>query len=377
MRIAIDLLWVRVGKVGGTEAYTRSILDSIIQYDQDNDYVLLVSEDNEYSFRSLADSGNIEIKTCKVKSARAWKRIIWENIFLHKVLKDLKLDLIFIPIYFKPFLYGVKIPCICTIHDLQAFHYPEYFSVGKRLFLKLNWAYTCKSANYILTDSDFCKQDIINHYPVSKNKVETLYVPVPNKNSTDVFEELKVLYQIEHQGFFYCVSSLLPHKNLETIFRFMSEYKKKDNTMKLVISGVGGNEKQILELIYNLKIEQNVVFTGFITDEERDSLYQHCYMFLFPSIFEGFGIPPIEAMQFGAKTIMTKKSCLYETSKGYAYYVEEPKDVKQWLHMVESVREVPAKIYIFDEYQEKYILQQLLTIFRKVFDKTSNKKTHI
>ncbi len=371
MRIAIDLLWVRVGKVGGTESYIRSILDAIITYGSKHSYILLVSEDNAYSFHELGKNSNIEIKQCNVKSALPWRRIIWENLSLHKVLKTMDLDLIFIPIYFKPFLYKTTIPCVCTIHDLQAIHYPEYFSCLKRLFLIFNWRYTCKSADYILTDSDFCKQDIIAHFPAAKKKVETVYVPVPKSNHIDQFPGLKDRYQIEEQKYFYTVSSLLPHKNLETIFRMMKEYQSIEPNMKLVISGVGGQEEKVLELVTELGLQNTIFFTGYISDEERDSLYQHCYMFLFPSIFEGFGIPPIEALQFGVKTIMTSKSCLYETSKGYAYYVEDAKSVEQWLSVIEQASTREAKVFDFPEYQEDYILNQLLAIFQKVIKEKS------
>ena len=357
MRIGIDLLWVRVGICGGTESFIRNLLDGFAEYDRENEYVLFVAKDNQYSFTKYEKYKNMTLKECNVFCASAAKRIVWENLHLDREAGKENLDVMFIPVYSKPVTYGSKIPYISVIHDLQALHYPEYFSLKRRLFLKMIWWYACKSSKRVITISNYCKEDLIKHYPFVKNKIETIYDPVLTKHSEMKMEELEEKYQIVAEQYFYCVSSMLPHKNLDTIFKVMQKRKAKGMTMeKLVLSGVGGEEEKVRKIIQELGIEKLVVLTGFVSDAERDCLYENCRMFLFPSIFEGFGMPPIEAMRKGKNVVMTDKTCLKEVTEGKAIYVENPFDVEEWMKRIEQAKETQPKVEKFERYNPENIV---------------------
>ncbi len=363
MRIGIDLLWVRVGVCGGTEAYIRSLMDGFMEYAPQHEYVLFVAKDNAESFEAYAKYPNVTIHVCNINCANQGKRILWENCFLDKAAKTENVEVMFVPVYSKPMTHGSGIPYVCVIHDLQAMHYPEYFSKGKRLFLKYTWGKVCKTSDEVITISNYCKDDLIEHYPVVKNKIVTIYNPVVCEESGLDFQDLEKKYGIEKNKYFYCVSSMLPHKNLNTILQVMKNLKDNQNKdEKLVISGVGGNTQAISEVLKDFNIEEQVILTGFVSNQERDCLYENCKMFLFPSIFEGFGIPPIEALQKGKNVVMTQKSCLKEVTEGRAIYVDDPMNVEEWVEKIEVAQKKTARVEVFENYKLENVIKQYIDV---------------
>jgi len=223
MRIGIDLLWVRVGICGGTEAFIRNLLDGFGEYAGEEEYVLFVAKDNAESFRHYEEHPCMKLHVCDVCCANQAKRILWENRKLDKEASAVGVDVMFIPVYSKPMTHGSGIPYISVIHDLQALHYPQYFSLLKRIFLKYVWWNTCRTADMVVTISEFCKEDLIAYYPYVRDKIRTIYNPIISKPSGLEAAYIEGKYNICQNQYFYCVSSLLPHKNLETILKVMQQ----------------------------------------------------------------------------------------------------------------------------------------------------------
>ncbi len=370
MRIGMDLLWVRTGICGGTESYIRNLLDGFLKYDWENEYVLFVANDQVYSFQKYARAPRMRLRICHVKSANRIRRILWENLYLDAAAARCGVDAMFVPVYSKPAAHVSGVPYVSVIHDFQAMHYPQYFSIAKRYFLKYAWKQTVQTSGRLVTISETVRKDLIRYYPAAKNKAVTIYNPVITKYcglSADVIERR---YKIRRMEYFYCVSSLLPHKNLDTILQTIKELP--DST--LVISGVGQRES-LQRKLDAYRIADRVVLTGFVTDEVRDCLYENCRLFLFPSVFEGFGMPPVEAMRRGKRTVTTRCASLWEVTQGKAVYVKKPYSVTEWKEKIQYALTLPEETVSFPEYETGEIVRRYQQLFLELRDR--NVQPHI
>lgn len=366
MIIGINLLWVRPGKNGGTESYIRNILDGLMLYPGENqEYYLYVSKDNCKSFEKYFGNSNFKKRLCEIETASQRKRIIWENMYLNKKGITDGLDVWFMPVYSRPVFMSKKVPVITVIHDIHAIHYPEYFSKLRNLFFRLSWWWDCKTSAKIITISNFCKEDIMKHYHVPEEKIQVIYNPIITNKTHYDFSLLEEKFGIKDNDYYYTVSSLAKHKNLITLLNAMKKLKESGETRKLLITGVkvnAGNE--IEKYVSKNNLQDVVVFTGFISNEERDSLYDHCKLFLFPSVFEGFGMPPIEAMRRGVPVITTKETSIFEVTQGEAEYVDNPYDVDEWVNKIRKEYCATEKEFIIFDIET--ITSKYVSVFGKI-----------
>lgn len=373
MKIGIDLLWLRPGKNGGTESYIRNLITGFATYDDRNEYTLFVSRDNADSFNiyTRIDSG-IRLEICPIDSSNRIRRIAWENLNLDNLAKKTGMDVMFIPVYSMPHKKKSNgIPYVVTIHDLQGLHYPEYFTNIRLGFLKRKWKYASEEADRIVAISNFTKRDIIENYKAASDKVITIYNPVITGESAPISELSK--WGLKAEDYYYCVSSLLPHKNLYTLIDTFAYRKKKGHEEILVISGVGGEsvaKAELVKKIESLGIKDNIRFTGFVSDAERNLLYQNCRAFLFPSVFEGFGMPPIEALMFGRPTVTTEKTCLKEVTCSKAIYVKDPFDTKEWSDAIDRAVSEDREFGLSGE-SDRFNLENITREYLEIFESFS------
>ena len=134
---------------------------------------------------------------------------------------------------------------------------------------------------------------------------------------------------------------------------------------KLVISGVStGHIDEFNKMIEEVK--DNIILTGFVSNDERNELIKKCNVFLHPSIFEGFGMTPVEATILGAKVITTSETAIPESTMNKCIYVKNPYDEKEWIEKIESIQNIKAEPYDYPEYNPNVIAREYLDLFKKV-----------
>ncbi len=369
LTFAVDLLWVRPGMVGGTEVVIRHILDGWRDGQESFHAVLIVSQDNAESFASYGEDERFSLLTAPVKSAGIAGRIIWQNLHLSGFLKKNGLTDCFSPVYDRPYL-NLGIRYITTVHDIQAYHYPEYHPFHEVAYSKMIWRADRKRSVWNICISDHVRQDIVKEFRFRNDRLDTIYDPV-TLDPTDQadFDEVKGKYGIEEGEYFYTVSQMIPHKNTVTLLKVFAAIRDRNEPLprRLLISGISGNaSEEVRRILADLKLEDIVTLTGYVSDSERNSLCSHCRAFLFPSVFEGFGMPPVEAMMLGVPVITTRCTCIPEVTQELADYVSDPYDADEWIGMMKAPSNRSGELDA-SRYDRNAIAARYLEVIRKNF----------
>lgn len=188
----------------------------------------------------------------------------------------------------------------------------------------LNAIYTAKQ---VITISEYTSQSIIKHFNLSKNKIKMIYEGVDlerfNPLNAQKFEFDK--FGIVPQKYILYVGNVYPHKNIERLVNVFNKLKqtKVDKDIKLVL--VGKKDyffELVMQQVKKLGLEESVIFPGYVSDEQLISLYEECLFYVFPSLYEGFGLPPLEAIAMGAPVLISNSTCLPEIFGEHVEYFD-------------------------------------------------------
>lgn len=314
MKIAIDAHSLGT-QAGGNETYYRQLIRGLAQDGSDNRYTLL----HTHPF-SLPEA---------VQDARFTLRKIPRNPLL-RLAAALPLALwqirpdIFHCQYIKPLWSSGK--TVVTIHDLAHEHHPEFFRPSEVRRMKTLVRWTARKANHILTVSEFSAADIASRFGVPREKITVAYQAAsPDFHPRDkqtCQEHLARTYAIRAPFLLY-VGRIQARKNLLRLVEAYGRVRQRGAAAALVIVGKKDwQSERLLEKIRELGLESNVHFTGFVPFEDLPLFYNAAEAFIFPSFFEGFGLPVIESMASGVATITSHGSSLEEVAGNGAMLID-------------------------------------------------------
>lgn len=229
-----------------------------------------------------------------------------------------KPDVFFSPTHYAPRFSPV--PCVIAVMDTSYVFYPETFR--KRDLRKLNsWTnYSVKKAKKIITISQSSKNDIIKHYKVPESKVIVVY-PGIKENTMKNNKKLDLSTWGIKGKYILFVGTLQPRKNVERLIEAFSKLKK-DNLQLVIVGKRGWLFEDILTSPKKFGVEKSVVFLDFVSDAELPILYENAQCFVMPSLYEGFGLPVLEAMKYGCPAVVSNVSSLPEVGGDAALYFD-------------------------------------------------------
>lgn len=259
-----------------------------------------------------------------------------EQIGLKRQIEDLKPDLVHFPAVQQPVWLSSNIKVVTTIQDLTTLRFrnpaknPLVFTAKQQVYRWVNHRVAHKS-DALITPTEFVKQDIMQFSGVSAGKVTvTLEAadPLPTPGMP--------VDGLDNSQFIMYLGRPTPHKNLDRLITAFSTLQADNPDLKLVLAG----KKDANYERHAARVQQqgiaNVIFTGFISDQQLRWLYEHCQAYVFPSLSEGFGLPGLEAMLHGAPVVSSNATCLPELYAEAAHYFD-PLDTQDMAHKIQDV----------------------------------------
>jgi len=322
MHIAIDAHSVGT-QLAGNETYAVNLIEALAQIDQVNQYTLYVTRDEAVA--RFADRW----PNFQVKRTLPHTPLVRIPLTLLVELRRSPVDLLHVQYTAPPF---ARCPIVSTIHDLSFEHLPETFTRHSRAQLRLTVRRTARKAARILTLSEFSRRDIIETYAVNPDRV--LVTPAaaparfaPVENETEL-KEIRERYRIK-ANYLLSLGSLQPRKNLARLIEAYASLQKlcsNDQLPQLVFAGKPGwLDDEIYRAARRENRNESIKFVGYVPEKDLPALYSGAICFVYPSFFEGFGLPVLEAMQCGTPVIAGNRTSLPEVT-GEAALLFDPFD---------------------------------------------------
>lgn len=337
MRIGLYTLFLSPGQIGGIETYLRHLVMALGQVDQVNEYILFIGEHNQDLFQDITYPNLKRVKLSFVPAynplpIRVLRRLKIIPPYIIKALNAHPVDLLHYPGTTIDQL-EIETPCVLTMHDIQQEYFPEFFSKKVLTWRKDTFEPSAQKARRIITDSEFTRQTIIEKFNISPQKVKAIHFgvssifrPITNQN---FILKARQKYRLPEKFIFFPANPW-PHKNHARLFESIKLLKQRYHTScRLVLSGVFESEQaQLQSLIMRAGVSDDVHILGYVPYEDMPSIYAAATALIFPSLFEGFGIPILEAMACGCPIICSNTTSLPEIASDAALYID-PRDAAQ------------------------------------------------
>ena len=319
-------------KLTGIGRVLIEVLKRIANINENDEYILFKNFDF-YDYNELANIRNIKLVDINISKNSPLKNIIWHQWAFQMLQKQYKCDIAYIPNF--SLLIWKIIPTVVTIHDLIEFNVPGKFSKLRMVYRKIIDPLMVRNSNYITTVSECSKKDIIKFCGAKEDKIKVITNAVDQKRfklyDKETIDKVLNRHNLEYQSYFLFVGTIdYPGKNIMSIIKAYELLKStKGVKEKLVIIGKNGfNAKIIYDYVNQSTYKESIIFTGYLEDSELPLLYAGCKIFIYLSLYEGFGLPVLEAMSCGVPVICSNTSCFPEVI-GDLDVLVSPLDIKQ------------------------------------------------
>jgi len=371
----IDKKQIRIGidarfygpKQKGLGRYVQKLVNNLEKASPDNQYIIFLRKENWNEYQP----SNPNFK--KVLADYPWYG--WSEQFLLPFkIRQQEVDCMHFPHFNVPIFYSQ--PFIITIHDLILKKFPtrRASTLGPIRYWLKNLAYNLviklalKRAKKIIAVSEYTKEDILKYFDVESDKIKVIYEGSSYEGSSEPLEvgpQQRSDLHADTNPYLLYVGNAYPHKNLERLISAFKKISQEEKKLKLILVG---------ELDYFYKRLQkispaNVIFTDFVSDQRLFNLYQNASLYIFPSLYEGFGLPPLEAMAHNLPVVSSNSSCLPEILGQAAIYFD-PENTDDMINKIKKVLQDK-------ELQKKLISRGQKTIKKYSWQKMAQKTLRV
>ena len=321
MVIAVNTRFLIKGNLEGYGYFIKETLEIIVNQHPQHQFYFLFDRPYDPAFIFSENVHPIVIAP-PARHAVLWK--YWYDVKLPLVLRKIKAD-----VFLSPDGLGsltTRVPQCIVVHDIGIIHQPQFYKKTHVLFYKRYIPKFLNKAKRVATVSQFSKDDLIKHYKVSPEKIDVVYSAVKKIFRPLSFEDQQATKDqyTEAKEYFIYAGAIHPRKNLVNLLKAFSVFKKRQQSnMKLVLAGrMAWKNDAFTRLLRTYKYRNDIVLTGYIEETELVKLIASSYALVYPSLFEGFGVPVLEAMQCHVPALTSKNSSMEEIAAGAGVFFD-------------------------------------------------------
>lgn len=323
MHIGIDAHAIGA-RQGGNETYIRNLIRALAEVDGANRYTIYLA--NARAADEWRNGWATRFPNFDVRLLLPPTPVVRVPVWLAFELRRRPVDVLHVQYTAPPFCAA---PVVVTIHDLAFEHLPETFTRRGAMQLKLTVRRTARQAARVATVSEFSRQDLLRTYRLPPEKVVVTYNGIephftPEPQTTDEAATVRQQFNIA-RDYLLAVGSLQPRKNLVRLIRAYARLRRDNESFAPQLVIVGRKLWLADEVFAEVKQQpwaKDVILTGYVSDEDLPALYRHAAAFVYPSLFEGFGLPPLEAMACGTPVVTSNTSSLPEVVGNAALLID-------------------------------------------------------
>jgi glycosyltransferase involved in cell wall biosynthesis len=328
MKIAIDGRMIQPRSMHGIARYVFELVNCLSFMKTPHQFYLIVENNSPL----LNKPWPTHITPVETKARWISFREQW---MIPRLLSKLGIDLFHSPSFVAPFLCPSKM--IMTIHDLNHIMLPQYYTPMHQFYYNTIVRYSTGRSECVLTVSEFSKNEMAKYLGVRPEKVVVTYNGVSENYKPvldlNFLEYVREIYELPQQ-FIFCLSNNKPHKN---VFQLLSAYVRSNLEIPLVL--VGPVDNSLVRYAEKYSKKHQIYFIRFIEEEHLPAVYSMCRLFVYPSGYEGFGLPPLEALACGAPVVVSRSSSLPEVVGENAVFID-PTNIETLARTLESFNKV-------------------------------------
>lgn len=383
IRIAIDLTpMLPGGENGGAKLMIIELIRYMSRYANDVEFVLFTSNQCHDALSDL-DAKNVR-RTCIVHNSNsvvvsslplaqfksrlkewlkanipAWLRMrlthqlqkIRRRFKANNLLKEIGADLLFCP-FTTAFFFDAAVPKVSVIYDLQHHYYPQFFAAEELFYRNKFFVETWQTASRLVCISDHVRRTVIENSDIDPKRVETAYIRLTGrltKPSSETIDLILKRLNLKQDRFIFYPANFWAHKNHTMLLTAFGIYRAQNaqSDLKLVCTGAPDAQMEYLQTAARkMQLEDWVVFPGYLADEELAGLMASCRALIFPSLYEGFGMPILEAMAFGKPVLCSNVTSLPEIAGDAAVFFDpkKPVEIAQAIMRIENEPALLSKL---------------------------------